>query len=137
MLSNLIKLIDRETGQTSYELIKDLKSGFTAFMWQGVAKLFGTNLKDNYDPNENETDDMIEEIVLDIEAGLIPVKKGKSKPKLRKKFSPIKVNVCSAKLIGRKGRMLRKVGKESLLFLETTRNHKLLATSHMLIESFS
>jgi len=70
----LIKLIDRETGQTSYELIKDLKSGFTAFMWQGVAKLFGTDLKDNYDPNVNETDDMIEEIVLDVEAGLIPVK---------------------------------------------------------------
>lgn len=70
----LIKLIDRETGQTSYELIKDLKSGFTAFMWQGVAKLFGTDLKDQYDPNANETDDMIEEIVLQIEDGSIPVK---------------------------------------------------------------
>jgi hypothetical protein len=56
-------------------LIKDLKSGFTAFMWQGVAKLFGTNLKDNYDPDANETDDMIEEIVLRIEDGSIPVKK--------------------------------------------------------------
>jgi hypothetical protein len=70
----LIKLIDRETGQTSYELIKDLKSGFTAFMWQGVAKLFGTDLKDQYDPNLNETDDIIEEIVLQIEDGSIPVK---------------------------------------------------------------
>jgi hypothetical protein len=70
----LIKLIDRETGQTSYELIKDLKSGFTAFMWQGVAKLFGTDLKDHYNPDENETDDMIEGIVLQIEDGIIPVK---------------------------------------------------------------
>lgn len=70
----LIKLIDRETGMTSYELIKDLKSGFTAFMWQGVAKLFGTDLKDNYDPAEDETDYMIEEIVLRIEDGSIPVK---------------------------------------------------------------
>jgi hypothetical protein len=69
----LIKLIDRETGQTSYELIKNLKSGFTAFMWQGVAKLFSTDLKDHYDPNVNETDDMIEEIVLEIEDGSIPV----------------------------------------------------------------
>jgi hypothetical protein len=71
----LIKLIDRETGQTSYELIKDLKSGFTAFMWQGIAKLFGTDLKANYDPSVDETDYMIEEIVVQIEDGLIPVKK--------------------------------------------------------------
>jgi len=70
----LIKLIDRETGRTSYDLIKELKSGFTAFMWQGVAKLFGTNLKDNYNPVENETDYMIEEVVVQIEDGSIPVK---------------------------------------------------------------
>jgi hypothetical protein len=69
----LIKLIDRETGNTSYELIRDLKSGFSAFMWQGVAKLFGTDLKDHYDPESNETDAMIEEIVGHIEAGLIAV----------------------------------------------------------------
>jgi hypothetical protein len=71
----LIKLIDRETGNTSYDLIKQLRSGFTAFIWQGVAKLFGTNLKDNYDPSSNETDAMIEEIVLRIESGQIPVEK--------------------------------------------------------------
>ncbi len=70
----LIKLIDRETGKTSYDLIKELKSGFTAFMWQGVAKLFGTNLKSNYDPIEDETDAMIEEIVTQIEIGNIKVK---------------------------------------------------------------
>jgi hypothetical protein len=69
----LIKLIDRETGKTSYDLVKDLKSGFSAFMWQGVAKLFGTDLKDHYDPFSNETDFMIEEIVLQIESGAIPV----------------------------------------------------------------
>jgi hypothetical protein len=69
----LIKLIDRETGKTSYDLVKDLKSGFSAFMWQGVAKLFGTDLKDHYDPFSNETDFMIEEIVLQIESGEIPV----------------------------------------------------------------
>lgn len=69
----LIKLIDRETGNTSYELIKTLKNGFTAFMWQGVAKIFGTDLKDHYDPANNETDYMIEEIVALIESGQIAV----------------------------------------------------------------
>ncbi len=69
----LIKLIDRETGKTSYELVKELKSGFSAFMWQGVAKLFGTDLKDHYDPYNNETDSMIEEIVGMIESGQIAV----------------------------------------------------------------
>lgn len=69
----LIKLIDRETGNTSYELIKQLKSGFTAFMWQGIAKMFGSDLKVNYDPASNETDLIIEEIVLQIESGQIAV----------------------------------------------------------------
>lgn len=71
----LIKLIDRETGKTSFDLIKELKSGFTAFMWQGVAKLFGTNLKDAYDPFGNEQDAMIEEIVGMIESGEIHVQR--------------------------------------------------------------
>ncbi len=69
----LIKLIDRETGKTSYELIRELKSGFTAFMWQGVAKLFGSDLKSSYDPANSEQDAMIEEIVQRIEAGEIHV----------------------------------------------------------------
>lgn len=70
----LIKLIDRETGDTSYELIKRLRNGFTAFVWQGVAKLFGSDLKANYDPTLNEADYMIEEIVSMIESGQIKVK---------------------------------------------------------------
>jgi hypothetical protein len=45
----LLKLVDREVGQTSYYVIKDLKGGFTAFFWQGVARLFGANLKKPYD----------------------------------------------------------------------------------------
>ena len=45
----LLKLIDREVGQTSYYLIKDLKGGFRAFFWQGVAKFFGADLKKPYD----------------------------------------------------------------------------------------
>ena len=45
----LLKLIDREVGQTSYYVIKDLKGGFKAFFWQGIAKLFGADLKKPYD----------------------------------------------------------------------------------------
>lgn len=67
----LIKLIDRETGDTSYELIKQLKGGFSAFMWQAVARIFGSNLKENYD--QDGEDEMIEEIVAMIEAGEIYV----------------------------------------------------------------
>ncbi len=63
----LIKLIDRETGDTSYSLIQDLKGNFTAFMWQSVARLFGSNLKAEYDPEGD--DKLIEEIVLRIENG--------------------------------------------------------------------
>lgn len=73
----LIKLIDRETGNTSYELIKDLKSGFTAFMWQAVARLFGSNLKEQYDADGE--DQMIEEIVAMIESGEIYVDHRKPK----------------------------------------------------------
>ena len=49
----LIKLIDRETGSSSYELLKDMKGGFTAFCYQSVARIFGNNLKNKYDPQED------------------------------------------------------------------------------------
>ncbi len=48
----LIKLIDRETGTNSYELVKDIKGGMNAFFMQSVAKVFGHNLKNEYDPIE-------------------------------------------------------------------------------------
>ena len=47
----LVKLIDRQTGETSYELVKDLRGSFVAFVWQGMARLFGQDLKSNYDPD--------------------------------------------------------------------------------------
>jgi hypothetical protein len=65
----LIKLIDRETGRTSYDLIKSLKGSFNAFFAQGLAKMFGHDLKSEYDP-EGE-DKTIENIVRQIEAGQI------------------------------------------------------------------
>lgn len=63
----LLKLIDRETGNTSYQLVKDFRGGFQAFMWQGVARLFGNNMKTEYDP-EGE-DIMIERAIKLVEAG--------------------------------------------------------------------
>lgn len=66
----LVKLIDRETGQTSYELIKDLRSGFTAFMWNSIAIIFGNNLKSKYNPEEDAD---IEQIIQMIESGQIVV----------------------------------------------------------------
>ena len=65
----LIKLIDRETDQTSYELVKELRGGFRAFFWQSIARLFGANLKDTYD-KEGE-DMMVEELIRLYEAGLL------------------------------------------------------------------
>lgn len=63
----LIKLIDRETGNTSYTLIKELKGSFSAFLYQSIARLFGENLKDEYDPKGD--DKLVEEIVIRIENG--------------------------------------------------------------------
>lgn len=63
----LLKLIDRETGNTSYELVKGLRGNFQAFMWQSVARLFGSNMKTGYDA-EGE-DIMIERAIKLIEAG--------------------------------------------------------------------
>jgi len=60
----LFKLIDRETGSTTYTLLKELKGPTSAFMWQCVARVFGNNLKVEYDPEE---DALIEEIVLQLE----------------------------------------------------------------------
>lgn len=63
----LLKLIDRETSRTSYKLLKDFRGGVSAFFWQGIARLFGSDLKAEYDP-EGE-DRMLEEIVTLIEVG--------------------------------------------------------------------
>ena len=58
----LIKLIERQTGNTSYELVKDMKGGISAFVYQGVAKIFGHNLKSTYDPTEDyEIENIIRE----------------------------------------------------------------------------
>ena len=66
----LMKLIDREVGKSSYMIIKDFKNSLTAGFWQGIAKLFGSDLKKPYDP-EGE-DAKVEELVKIWEAGDFP-----------------------------------------------------------------
>lgn len=48
----LIKLIDRETGNSSYDMVRQLKGGLVAFGYQTVARVFGHDLKEKYDPDE-------------------------------------------------------------------------------------
>lgn len=63
----LIKLIDRETQNTSYALIREYRGKFSAAFWQSVARIFGTNLKDEYDPYGEDA--LIEAIIREIDAG--------------------------------------------------------------------
>jgi len=58
----LIKLIDRETGQTSYDLVKELKGSFSAGFWQAIARIFGSNLKSEFDA-EGE-DKLVNELII-------------------------------------------------------------------------
>ena len=46
----LCRLVDREIGKSSYDIVKDYKSGLAARFWQGVAKAFHQDLKSKYDP---------------------------------------------------------------------------------------
>ena len=46
----LVKLINRQTGRNCYSIIKELKSGFSATIWQSVGLMFNNNLKRDYDP---------------------------------------------------------------------------------------
>ncbi|HEX8608156.1 MAG TPA: DUF4294 domain-containing protein [Pedobacter sp.] len=49
----LTKLIDRELGRTTYDIVKETKGGITAFLYQSVARVVGHNLKSTYDPQQD------------------------------------------------------------------------------------
>lgn len=66
----LVRLINRETQYTSYEIVKEFRGGFAASFWQGIARLFGHNLKDEYDSQDR--DRIIEECIVLYNAGLLP-----------------------------------------------------------------
>lgn len=65
----LLKLIDRETGNTSYTLVKELRGKMSASFWQALAVVFGNDLKAKYEPDGD--DKQVEEIVRLIENGKI------------------------------------------------------------------
>ena len=65
----LLKLVDRQTGNSSFELVQEFRGKFVAFFWQSFARIFGYNLKVTYDPLGEDKD--IELIVLMIENGTI------------------------------------------------------------------
>lgn len=62
----LFKLINRETGNNAYNLIKEVKGSATAWFFQLVGKRWGYNLKDNYDPDKEK---MIELIIKEMGTG--------------------------------------------------------------------
>jgi hypothetical protein len=63
----LLKLIDRECNSTSYDLIKTYRGSIAAFFWQGVARIFGSNLKSEYDAQGN--DRIVERVIVLVESG--------------------------------------------------------------------
>jgi len=65
----LIKLIDRETGDTTYEWVKELKGPLPAFFWQTIARIFGSNLKTEFDAYGE--DRLIDDIIKMIDAGIL------------------------------------------------------------------
>lgn len=60
----LMKLINRETGNNCYEIIEEYKGFMTAAFWQTVAFVFGSNLKQPYDPGTKDAE--MEKIVRDV-----------------------------------------------------------------------
>ncbi|MDQ3100324.1 MAG: DUF4294 domain-containing protein [Bacteroidota bacterium] len=93
----LVKLIDRETGRSSYSLVQDLKGSFNAVIWQGMARLFGQDLKAKYDPIGEDL--MIEVIVQRIENGELAVSNRTAR-----------TEKAQARLEKRKARLYRKYG---------------------------
>lgn len=67
----LVKLIQRETHQSSYNILKAFLGTFRASFWQGFGKLFGVSLKGTYKPDTNAEDSRIERIASQVELGLL------------------------------------------------------------------
>lgn len=65
----LVKLIQRETDQTSYEIVKAFLGSARAVFWQGFGKLFGVSLKGKFQPEKNKDDAVIDRVATLIEQG--------------------------------------------------------------------
>lgn len=67
----LVKLIQRETNQSSYDIIRAFLGSFRAGFWQGFGKLFGVSLKADYNPASDRQDAIIERIACGVEEGTL------------------------------------------------------------------
>ena len=67
--SVLLKLIDRQVDDTAFDIIKEFRGGFEAGLWQALAKMFGNNLKTDYNPDQDDM--LLEQIVTLYEKGLL------------------------------------------------------------------
>ncbi len=67
----LVKLIQRETNQSSYEIIKAFLGSFRAGFWQAFGKMFGVSLKGQYRPETDDKDAIIERICIEVEQGTL------------------------------------------------------------------
>ena len=65
----LIKLIDRETSRTAYNIVGELRGALRDGIYQTLAKMFGYNLKTTFDPKNDPKDNLIDRIVISIERG--------------------------------------------------------------------
>ena len=65
----LVKLIQRETNQSGYDILKAFLGSFRATFWQGFGRLFGVNLKGKYSPATDASDAIIERVCVQVEQG--------------------------------------------------------------------
>ena len=59
-----MKLIHRQTGRTTFDLVKELRNGWRAFWYNSTASMFNISLKETYDPLNNKEDYYIEDILM-------------------------------------------------------------------------
>lgn len=67
----LVKLIQRQTNQSGYDIIKAFLGSFRALFWQSFGRLFGVNLKSSYRPQRDSKDAIIERVCVAVEQGMI------------------------------------------------------------------
>jgi hypothetical protein len=67
----LVKLIQRETHQSSYDIVKAFLGSFRATFWQGFGKVFGVSLKSDFKPEKNKEDATIDRIATCLEQGTL------------------------------------------------------------------
>lgn len=67
----LIKLVQRQTHQSSYDIVKAFLGTFRATFWQGFGKLFGVSLKSTFDPKQNKDDAVLDRIARCVEQGTL------------------------------------------------------------------